>query len=908
MSLFDKTSHQRVVISTIIVAIIPFLAVELFKTSLYQVMTISPYLVFHNVAEFFSIMVSCSIFGLGWYAYDQNKDCHSLFLSVAFLGIGMMDFMHTLGYTGMPALLTPNSPNKSTQFWIAVRLFSAAAFLASAFVSSNNKSRWLSKTPLIVVTLTISLAVFIGVTFFPENVPTTFIQGVGLTPFKKISEYIIISLLILTSIIYWQRLSRTGDRLIIYYLVAFVFCIFSELVFAVYKSVFDTYNVLGHIYKIVAFGLIYKGIFVASVRKPYEALNQNRNMLSHIVNSIPQSLFWKDRESIYLGCNQVFARQAGIDEPDNIIGKSDFDLPWKGELSEGFRADDRQVMDSSMAKHHIIEKLHNSDNEVIWIDTTKVPLTDSFGKVNGVLGIFEDITEKRLAEEKVGRLSAIVEYSNDAIISKTVEGIVTSWNFGAEKMFGYSEQEMLGKSITILSPPERHNEEQIIFDAIFRGESVENFETVRVRKDGRLVYISVTVSPIRNPQGDIIGASKVARDITARKKSEEEKSSLESQLQQAQKMESVGRLAGGVAHDFNNLLSVILGYTELALLKMTPSQPHYAAFIEIKKAAERSAALTRQLLAFARKQTVAPRVIDFNATVSGMLKMLQRLIGEDIQLAWLPAPELWPVKIDPSQIDQILANLCVNARDAISGIGRINIETGNIVIDADYCATQIDAVPGEYLRLAVSDDGSGMDKKTASRIFEPFYTTKELGKGTGLGLATVYGIVKQNNGFINVQSEPGQGATFTIYLPRHTGDSGKALEKGIVAHPSRGNEAILLVEDEPSILQMTALMLEGQGYTTITAGSASDAVRLYKEQNGKIRLLITDVIMPDMNGREMFNELQLLSPNLKCLFMSGYTADVIAQYGVLDDGVNFIQKPFSLLDLSNKVRELLDSV
>ncbi len=906
MSLIEKTSHQRVIISTIILAIVPFLAVELFKSSLYQVMTVSSYLVFHNVAEFFSIMVSCSIFGLGWYAYDQNRDSHSLFLSIAFLSIGMMDLMHTLGYTGMPDLFTPNSPNKSTQFWIAVRLFSAAAFLASAFISSNNKSRWLSKTPLIAVTLTISCAVFIGVTFFPENVPATFIHGVGLTPFKKISEYMVISLLIVTLIIYWRRLSLTGDRLILYYLVAFVFCIFSELVFAIYKSVFDTYNVLGHIYKIVAFGFIYKGVFIASVRKPYEELNQNRNMLSHIINSIPQSLFWKDRESIYLGCNLVFARQAGIDEPDKIVGKSDFDLPWKGELSEGFRADDREVMDSSVAKHHIIEKLYNSDNEVLWLDTSKVPLTDSFGKVNGVLGIFEDITGKRLVEEKVGRLSAIVEYSNDAIISKTVEGIVTSWNLGAEKMFGYSEQEILGKSITILSPPERHNEEQIIFDAISRGESVENFETVRVRKDGGLVDISVTISPIRNHHGEITGASKVARDITARKKSEEEKSSLESQLQHAQKMESVGRLAGGVAHDFNNLLSVILGYTELALMRMTPSQPHYAAFIEIKKAAERSADLTRQLLAFARKQTVIPKVINFNETVSGMLKMLQRLIGEDVQLAWLPAPDLWPVKMDPSQIDQILANLCVNARDAISGVGRISIETGNIVIDADYCATQIDAVPGEYLRLTVSDDGSGMDKKTASRIFEPFYTTKELGKGTGLGLATVFGIVKQNNGFINVQSEPGQGASFSIYLPRHTGDGNVALEKGEIAHPSRGNETILLVEDEPAILQMTALMLEGQGYTALTACSASDAIRLYKEQNGKIRLLITDVIMPDMNGREMFNELQLLSPKLKCLFMSGYTADVIAQYGVLDDGVNFIQKPFSLLDLSKKVRELLD--
>ncbi len=901
-----QISPLSLLLTTTVVSAVPFLIVDFFSVQFYTVMDISSYLVFHNVVEFFSVMVSFSIFGLGWYAYDQNNDRHSLFLSVAFLAIGLMDFMHTLGYTGMPPLLTTNSPNKSTQFWIAVRLFSASAFLASAFISSNNKSRWLTKTTLIVAALGISFAVFTGVTFFPDYVPTTFIQGVGLTPFKKNSEFIIIILLILTSIYYWQRLSRSGDRLILYYLVAFVLCIYSELVFAVYKSVFDTYNVLGHIYKIAAFGLIYKGVFVSSVRKPYEELNRNRNMLSHIINSIPQSLFWKDIKSVYLGCNQVFARLAGIDTPDTIVGKSDFDLPWKGKLSEGYRADDREVMDSAVAKFHIIENLRNSNNEDVWIDTTKVPLTDSSGKVSGVLGIFEDITDRKLAEEKISRLSAIVESSDDAIISKTMEGVVTSWNNGAEKLFGYTEQEMLGKSMAILFPPERQNEEQSILNTISRGESVEHFETERVCKDGRLIDISVTISPIRNPQGDVIGASKVARNITQRKLAEDEKSKLEFQLQQSQKMESVGRLAGGVAHDFNNLLSVILGYSELALMKMEPSQPHYAAFIEIKKAAERSANLTRQLLAFARKQTVAPKVIDLNETISGMLQMLQRLIGEDIHLTWQPAPDLWPVKIDPSQIDQMLANLCVNARDAIADIGALSIETRNCTIDTNYCTTQTDIPSGEYTRISVSDNGIGMDKETILRIFEPFYTTKELGKGTGLGLATVYGIIKQNNGFINVYSEPGRGTTFTIFLPRHTDEGGVTLKEHAFDWPAKGNETILLVEDEVSILKMTALMLEGQGYTVLTAGNSGEAINRFNEHTGMIHLLMTDVIMPDMNGRDLVEKLHLLSPQLKCLFMSGYTSDIIAHHGVLDEGVYFVQKPFSLPDLAVKVREVLD--
>jgi signal transduction histidine kinase/DNA-binding response OmpR family regulator len=394
--------------------------------------------------------------------------------------------------------------------------------------------------------------------------------------------------------------------------------------------------------------------------------------------------------------------------------------------------------------------------------------------------------------------------------------------------------------------------------------------------------------------------------ITAHKRGEAEKEALTIQLQQAQKMESVGQLAGGVAHDFNNMLGVITGYAELALMKMDPSEPVYNNLIEIRTAAERSADLTRQLLAFARKQTIAPKVIDLNATVSGMLKMLKRLIGEDMHITWQQAPDLWLINIDPSQIDQMLANLCVNARDAITDVGRITIETGNIIIDANYRATHAYVEPGEYVRLVVSDDGVGMDKETLTHIFEPFFTTKGVGRGTGLGLATVYGIVKQNNGFINVCSEPGHGTTFSIYLQRHTGKNGEAPKEGTTASAPGGNETLLLVEDEPSILKMAGLILEGYGYTVLTAGTAAEAIRLFKEQSGTIHLLMTDVVMPGMNGRVLLKELRAFNPQLNCLFMSGYTADVIAHHGVLDEGVHFIQKPFSLSDLANKVREVLD--
>jgi signal transduction histidine kinase/CheY-like chemotaxis protein len=384
---------------------------------------------------------------------------------------------------------------------------------------------------------------------------------------------------------------------------------------------------------------------------------------------------------------------------------------------------------------------------------------------------------------------------------------------------------------------------------------------------------------------------------------------LQEQFNQAQKMESVGRLAGGVAHDFNNMLNVILGHAELMLNELSEDNPLRDGLEEIRKAGERSANLTRQLLAFARKQTVAPKAIDLNETIASMLKMLERLIGEDIDLLWKPGKRLDLVHIDPGQVDQILANLTVNARDAIGHAnGEVTIETANVCFDEEYCTAHAGFLPGDYVLLAVSDDGCGMDEETRAQIFEPFFTTKSTGEGTGLGLATVYGIVKQNNGFVNVYSEPGKGTTFRIYLPALDADS-KRHEGALTSDAPAvgGNETILIVEDEAAILKLTRKMLERLGYTVLTAGTPSEALRMAREQQGRIDLLITDVVMPEMNGREMARIIQECCPNIRSLFMSGHTAHVIAHQGVLDDGVNFIQKPFSPRDLARKVREVLDS-
>jgi len=475
-------------------------------------------------------------------------------------------------------------------------------------------------------------------------------------------------------------------------------------------------------------------------------------------------------------------------------------------------------------------------------------------------------------------------------------------------MLGYSADELKGKTWQAMTHPDDVEASQREWDALVSGErAMTQFTKRYLKKDGSVAWTDVSVALRRKKDGAPMYFVTAVNDITGRMREAAAKSALEAQLHQAQKMESVGRLAGGVAHDFNNMLGVILGHTELALAQVDPGLPLHADLGEIRKAAMRSADLTRQLLAFARKQTVAPKVLNLNDAVAGMLSMLRRLIGEDVEVQWQPAADLWPVKVDPSQIDQILANLSVNARDAITGVGTLTIETCNCTLDERYCAANVGTAPGDFVRLTVSDSGCGMDRETLAHLFEPFFTTKVMGKGTGLGLATVYGIVKQNHGFVNVYSEPNLGTTFTIYLPRHLGSGIRAPSEHAPEAAVRGHETILVVEDEAAILSLSARVLEQQGYTVLAAGTPGEAIRLAHEHGEAIDLLMTDVVMPEMNGRVLARNLLALYPDLKRLFMSGYTADVIAHHGVLDHGVHFIQKPFSVQALAAKVREVLDA-
>lgn len=642
--------------------------------------------------------------------------------------------------------------------------------------------------------------------------------------------------------------------------------------------------------------------FIAEREQVAKSLRHSVYHHRTLVETIPDLIWLKDQDGVYISCNPTFERFFGAKEAE-IIGKTDYDFVNK-ELAASFRHHDNKAMEANGPSANE-EWLRFSDGGYHGLfETIKSPMHDREGTLIGVLGIARDITERKQIEKDLRESEARFRSLHNASFGGIAihdKGVILECNQGLSVITGYSVGELIGMDgLALIAKQSRDLVMQNILDGF-----EHRYEAVGLRKNGEEfpLYLEARNVPYKGKQVRTVEF----RDITETKQAEQEQAKLQAQLVQAQKMEAVGRLAGGVAHDFNNMLGVIIGHVDMAIEDVDQTHPILADLKEIKNASERSAELIRQLLAFARKQTVSPKVLDLNQTVKGMTKMLQRLIGENIELTLIPEENIWSVKIDPSQIDQIMANLCVNARDAITGVGKITIETGTIKLGENDQTEFTEFIPGDYVLLVVSDNGSGIDSETLKNIFEPFFTTKESSKGTGLGLATVYGIVRQNNGFIRVYSEPGHGTTIKIYLPRHETNSADLSQKESEKMVESGNETILLVEDEPAILNMTRRILEKLGYTVVTANTPGKAIHLASSHSDEIHLLLTDVIMPEMNGRDMARKILSFHPKIKRLFMSGYTANVIAHQGILEEEVNFIHKPFSKHDLALKIRQILDN-
>ena len=525
------------------------------------------------------------------------------------------------------------------------------------------------------------------------------------------------------------------------------------------------------------------GEMVHLLQSRLRSLKEKETTLTAVIDAVPQDVYWKDAEGRFAGCNKVFARTAGLEDPEAIIGRNELELPFQSEESTACQPDDLQVLLGGTPRIHAIESRKGADGGTIWLDVTKVPILDGEGKPFAVLVVFEDITE--------------------------------------------------------------------------------------------------------------------------RKKAEEERNRLQEQLNQSQKLESIGRLAGGVAHDNNNMLTAILMHAELLREVLGPASPGLRHIQAMEGAAERSTRLIRQLLAFSRKQVIEPKIVDLNDLLAGFRKSMAPLVGEDIDFVFKPGKDLWKLKVDPAQVDQIVMNLVVNARDAMPTGGTLSIETSNIRADAQYCRENPWALPGDHVLLSISDTGVGMPTEIQRKIFDPFFTTKEVGKGTGLGLSTVFGIVKQNNGFINVYSEPGLGATFKVYLPRFQEEAEiEPLElAGEVAQTGRGQ--ILVVEDDEILRGVIPHILDRLGYTFVIADSPSEAMRICQQPEVQIDVVLTDVVMPGMSGKELWERIRPIRPEARIIYMSGYTADVISRQGVLDGGAHFIQKPFSTLELGKSLQSVL---
>ncbi len=539
------------------------------------------------------------------------------------------------------------------------------------------------------------------------------------------------------------------------------------------------------------------------------------------------------------------------------------------------------------------------------VEISLSPVATNDGMI--VLSAIRDISDRKRIEEELrrlndeldrrksrelrdsqNRLALIVDSSQDAIIGKNLEGIVTHWNKGAEHIYGYTAQEMIGRPISVLAPREKSDEIPGILRKIRAGERVEYFESVRVTKDGRNLNVSISVSPIHDAEGKVVGASTIARNITGQKK-------IEDQLRQSQKMEAVGRLAGGVAHDFNNLLGIVTACSELLRSRVDANSLEYVD--NIREAAKRGASLTRQLLAFSRRQPVQTQLLDMNERLKEVSKLLRPLMGDDVEIVLLPRSSSAIVEADPGQLDQIVVNLAVNSRDAMPRGGKLVIETGVFDFDEGFAREHPPMTAGRYVMLAISDNGVGMDEATRSRIFEPFFTTKEIGKGSGLGLATVYGIVKQSGAHVWVYSELGHGTTFKIYLP----SAEDKLNGGAESHeemlpPRREGMTILLAEDDPVMRRLTRKMLEEHGYRVLDADDGKAALEVIASNAGPIDLTLTDVVMKGMNGPDLVLRLIDSHPDMKVVYMSGYTGELVAHQG-FDSGIRLLEKPFTRVDL-----------
>ena len=901
--------------------------------SLGRELRLASYVTLHAFLETCSIIVCVLVFVTACGGHEHRRNRNTVLLGVAFLGVALLDFLHTQSYFGMPALVTPSSPGKAINFWLAARLVAACALIAAAFLSwestvpSGQMARWICGMCVAVALIT---WIFL---YQPNWVPQTFIPGQGLTTFKIYTEYVIIALNLIAAAGYY-RLTRKPRIAAgaaarfnpVALLAATIVSAMAEIFLSLYTDINGIFDVLGHVYKVIGVWFLYRGL-VATNLFEIEARSQ-------LALAAAQLGSW----SWDIGTDIIEWDENGV---------------WSWGLPKGAKLtmvalDARIHPDDRTAKQEALRRALDPEGDgayfaeyrIVSADDESVRHIASRGKTEfrdrkavRVIGIVSDVTERKLAEQELelsqAQLAGLVDNATDAIISIDDQQRITLFNQGAEKIFGFSSAEVFGKPLDLLIPRKLRNIHARHLTALHQGAQTsrkmgERTEIFGVRKDGTEFPAEASISRLDFPTGPVFTA--ILRDITETKLTAQRletsvaertrelrleiqrREAAQAALSRSQRMEAFGQLAGGVAHDFNNLLTVITGNQELLEMRLKGDKER-ELLQRSQQAAEMGARLTARLLTFARRRQLEPTVLNLNDQISGMTELLRRSIGEHVTLKTNLAPRLWAVRADPSEIENAVLNLAINARDAMPTGGTIVIETAACSVGDEEIGGELKLSAGDYVRTSVSDTGAGMPPEVMAHAFEPFFTTKAPGKGTGLGLSTIYGFVQQSGGTVTIYSEVGLGTTINVYLPRvvENRDVERSGRMHDVPTASKG-ECVLLVEDRPDVRDVTRARLEQLGYVVIEAESGAMAIELLQSGRAIVQLVFSDIIMPGgVSGYDLSRWVRANSPKLKVVLTSGFAEQVAGTRDPDHATVKLLRKPYTRLDLARALRDALDS-
>ena len=911
---------QRPMLAAVLPTILFLFGLVLLK--LFPVIEIPDYLAIHTLLELIAIAVSVMVFALAWSLRDKRDSCHRTLLGVGFLAVCLIDLAHTFSYPGMPALVTPSGPEKAINFWLAGRLVTACVLLIAAIIPGGNWRSFPSYTALMAALGIAGGIWWIGL-FHEDWLPPTFVAGAGLTSFKVAVEYVVVGLFVLAAGIFFVNGYRArGTKRMWLGAAAWVLAL-AELYFTVYSTTSDVFNLLGHVYKVYAYYLVYHAIFAAGVAAPYRELELEQTWLESLLSSIPNPVWLKDPDGAYVACNVASKAITGREQAD-VVGKTDYEL-FDREHAELFRENDllalsggkvninREWIDTAAAGNRLFE-------------TAKTPVRSPDGTLLGVLGIAHDITDQQAVAENLRQLTVslereiaerreaqarltIVNQRYDAVIRAmpiplmvvSPQGDILSWNEAAYRSFGYAEADMLsGSGRALFSGVSA----EVFDDALRAAEPSNQFQGIEVtcrHKDGRDVPALLYQSAVRSAAGSILAIVFAIEDVSERR-------SIEAQLRQSQKMEAVGQLTAGIAHDFNNILAVVVGNLDMLLDDEAPPDKARALVRSALDASLRGAAMTQRLLAYSRKQPLEPTVIDLNQLLLNEVTLLTRSLEESVSVDVDVADHLWNVRADASRLQDAILNLALNARDAMPKGGTLTIRARNASLDDAFTARRPETVPGDYVELSVSDTGIGMSSELLEQATEPFFTTKPVGQGSGLGLSMVYGFVKQSGGHLDIESQAGKGTKVTIYLPRAAEEETDQPDERDLEDcpPARAGETVLLVEDDPDVRSMLMSYLGALDYEAIETEDGEAALEVLAGDR-RVDLVLTDVVLPGgMRGPDIIQEAERLRPGLSALYISGYSENALSEDGELLEGVQLLTKPFLKKDMARRIRRILD--